>query len=194
MRDKKKLENWATLDSRTVLSAQPYLDVRIERVALPDGRVVEDFYQVDVPDFVVIFAEAEDGRVLVIRQYKHGAKQVSLTFPGGDLNEAEAPLEAARRELKEETGHAARSWLSLGNYAVNGNQGCGWAHYFIAKDCHKVCEPESGDLEEMEIIALGGDEIFAAAKDGEFKLLPQLALFSLVTHPELLAAVAVEVG
>ncbi|MBR46481.1 MAG: hypothetical protein CMM31_08395 [Rhodospirillaceae bacterium] len=68
MSEQKKLENWSVLGSETLFSAPPWLEVRSERVALPDGREVADFYQVDVMPFVCIFAEAVDGRVLVIRQ------------------------------------------------------------------------------------------------------------------------------
>ncbi len=113
MSDKKKLENWRVAESRTLLSAPPFLDVRAERVVLPDGRVVEDFYQVDITLFVCIFAEVENGEIIVINQYKHGAKEVSLTFPGGHIDAGEAPLDAARRELREETGYAAARWFSL---------------------------------------------------------------------------------
>jgi ADP-ribose pyrophosphatase len=198
MNTKAKLENWSVIESRTLLSAPPYLDVRAERVALPDGRVVEDYYQVDITPFVCVFAEAGaetgDNKILVIRQYKHGAKQVSLTFPGGHIDAGEAPLDAARRELLEETGFAAGRWLSLGGYVINANQGCGMAHLFVAKQCRKVSQPDSGDLEAMEIMLLSRAEIFAAARRGDFVLLNQIALFSLATHPELLEAVAAEAG
>jgi ADP-ribose pyrophosphatase len=184
----KKLQNWKVLETETLFSAPPWLTVRAERVELPDGREVEDFYQIDVMPFVCIFAEAEDGEILVIRQYKHGARQVSLTFPGGTIDAGEAPLAAAKRELREETGHEAESWLALGDFVVNANQGCGRAHLFIARGCRRVCAPDSGDLEEMDVTTMPRGEILAAAGRGEFRLLNQLALFSLATHPDLLAA------
>ncbi len=193
MSDEKELRNWQVVESRTLLSAQPFFSVRAERVALPDGREVADYYQIDLAPFVCIFAETEDGRILVIRQYKHGARQVSLTFPGGTIKDGEPPLIAARRELREEPGYEAGRWLTLGEYVNNANQGCGGAHLFIAKDCRQICQPNSGDLEEMQVMAMQERDIMAAAKRGEFVLLNQITLFSLVTHPELLAAFAEEV-
>ncbi len=194
MSDKKKLENWRVAESRTLLSAPPFLDVRAERVVLPDGRVVEDFYQVDITLFVCIFAEVENGEIIVINQYKHGAKEVSLTFPGGHIDAGEAPLDAARRELREETGYAAARWFSLGDYVVNANQGCGRAHLLLAKGGRKVCEPDSGDLEEMDIVTMPRADILAAAGRGDIPLMNQIALFSLATHPDLFAAIATEVS
>ena len=193
MSDEKKLQNWAVLESRTLLSIPPFLSVRSERVALPDGREVADYYQIDLAPFVCIFAETEDGRILVIRQYKHGARQVSLTFPGGTIEDGELPLIAARRELREETGYEAGRWLTLGEYVNNANQGCGRAHLFVAKDCRRVCQPDSGDLEEMQVMAMHLEDIMAAAKRGEFVLLNQFTLLSLATRPDLLAALAEEV-
>lgn len=194
MSERKKLENWTVKKSETLFAAPPYLEVRAERVALPDGREVTDFYQIDVPPFVCIFAENGEGRILVIRQYKHGARQVSMTFPGGTINYGEAPLDAAKRELREETGFEAANWLFLGDYVINANQGCGRAHLFVARGCRQVCAPDSGDLEEMDVMTLTRSEILLAAAHGEFQLLNQIALYSLATHSDLLAALAEEVA
>ncbi len=194
MSERKLLENWTVKGSETLFSALPYFEIRAERVTLPDGREVADFYQIDVSPFVCIFAEDGEGRILVIRQYKHGARQVSLTFPGGNIDYGEEPLDAARRELREETGFEAADWLSLGDYVINANQGCGRAYLFIARGCRQVCAPDSGDLEEMEVTTLARDEILFAAARGEFRLLNQIALYSLATHSDLLAALAEEVA
>jgi len=194
MSERKKLEKWTVKGSETLFAAPPYLKVRAERVVLPDGREVADFYQIDVSPFVCIFAEDGEGRVLVIRQYKHGARQVSLTFPGGTIDDGEAPLDAAKRELREETGFEAEGWLALGDYVINANQGCGRAHLFIAHGCRQVCAPDSGDLEEMDVTTLERGEILSAAARGEFRLLNQIALYSLATHSDLLVTLAEEVA
>ena len=194
MSERKKLENWTVKASETLFAAPPYLAVRAEQLELPDGREVTDFYQIDVLPFACIFAEDGEGRILVIRQYKHGVRQVSLTFPGGTIEHGEAPLDAAKRELREETGVEAAGWLALGNYVINANQGCGRAHLFIARGCRQVCAPNSGDLEEMEVMTLAHHEILSAAARGEFQLLNQIALYSLATHSDLLAALGEEMA
>jgi ADP-ribose pyrophosphatase len=183
----KDLKPWTVVASRDLLDAEPFLKVRVETVDLPDGRRIEDYYQLDMPSFVCIFAETEDGKVLTYRQYRHGAKRVCLVFPGGHLAPGEAPLAAAQRELREETGCEAAAWTGLGGYTVNANQGGAVAHLFHATGCRQVAAPDSDDLEETEVLFLARAELLEAAGRGELPLLTQLALLALVTHPALAA-------
>jgi ADP-ribose pyrophosphatase len=175
---------WSVLETREVFSAPPYLKIQTQRVALPDGRQVDDFYRVTMPDYALVFAESVDGRVLVLRQYKHGVGSVSLTFPAGTFNHpAEDPLGCARRELMEETGYEAAMWRPLGRFVSHANAFGNAAHFFHATGCRKVAEPNSGDLEEMELLLMTRAELFAAAREGAFKLTSQIAILGLVTHP-----------
>jgi ADP-ribose pyrophosphatase len=59
------------------------------------------------------------------------------------------------------------------------------ANLFHATGCRKIAEPNSGDLEEMELLLMTRAELFAAARRGEFKLTSQIAILGLVTHPVL---------
>ena len=73
--------------------------------------------------FACILAETADGRTIVYKRYRHGSRRTGLVFPGGHLEPDEAPLGAAKRELLEETGFVSDSWVELGGYTVNANQG-----------------------------------------------------------------------
>jgi ADP-ribose pyrophosphatase len=179
-------EPWQVLATREVFGAPPYLKVQSQRVRLPDGREVDDFYRVTMPDYALVFAETADGRVLVLRQYKHGVGSVNLTFPAGTFNDPrEEPLACAKRELLEETGYQAASWHPLGRYVTHANAFGNAVHFFHATGCRSVAEPNSGDLEEMELLLMNRDDLFAAARRGEFKLTSQIAILGLVTNPEL---------
>ena len=181
----KRLEPWTVLDSREVYSKPPYLSVSVQRVRLPDGREVDDFHRLVMPDYALIWPETAEGRVLMLRQYKHGVGEVSLTFPAGTMSVGEDPLDCAKRELLEETGHEAGSWRPFGRFVTHGNSFGHAGHLFVAAGCRKIAEPHSGDLEEMELLSMSRDELLQAAKRGEFKLMSQIALLALVTHPEL---------
>ena len=149
------LAAWEILENREIFTADPWVRLSVERILLPDGRVVEDYYQVRLLEYAVIVAQIPDGRVILERQYKRGVGKVTLTLPAGGIAEGESPREAARRELREETGFTSADWRSLGSFVCSANHGCGRAHAFHARDVGLTATPNSGDLEEMEIIDSG---------------------------------------
>lgn len=160
------MEKWKTLERKTVFEARPYLEVIRERVAVSPELVIEDFYQVLLRPFVVCVPFLPDGTVLTMRQYKHGPRKVSLTFPGGFVDAGELPSVACARELLEETGYCAEHWIWLGEFTDNGNQkGC-VGNFFVALGCKQLQDPHSGDLEEMEILRSEPVQMDKALFDG----------------------------
>ena len=180
------MKPWRRLATRRVYDGTPHMSVEVDTVELPDGRVIDDFHRVIVPDFAIMAVATADRDLLFLRQYKHGLGAVSLTLPAGHVDEGEAPLDAARRELLEETGHIAESWQTLGSFVVNGNQRCGVAHVFAAVNAVPVQPPDAGDLEEMALVRLDRAAASAALYDGASPILPHAAALSLYLnrHPE----------
>ena len=161
---------WKTVKKDIVFEAKPYLSVARESVELPDGRIIDDFYQVHLRPFVSVVPVTPDGRILILEQYKHGPRCVSITFPGGFVDEGEEPEEAGRRELMEETGYRAGAFIPMGQYVDNGNQrGCAGT-YFLALDCEKGAEADSGDLEDMEVSFAIPDELDGALGTPRFAI------------------------
>jgi len=145
---------WRTRSHRTVFASGPVREVAVEAVELPDGRTISDYHVVRLPDYVLVYGVMSDGTVPMLRQYKHGPRRVCLTFPGGAIDDGESPLDAARRELLEETGCSATEWERLGTFVTNANQGCNTVHLFRATGCVPVRAPNSGDLEAMSLVFL----------------------------------------
>lgn len=85
-------------------------DVVVESVRLPSG-LRQDLAVVDHRGAVCVAALLDDGRLLCVRQYRHAAGDWLVEIPAGRLEPDEDPLEAARRELEEETGHRAKIWV-----------------------------------------------------------------------------------
>ena len=101
-----------TIESRQVYRGT-FLDVRHERVRLPDGTEARREYIVH-PGAVMVVPLLDDGRLVVERQWRHPLARVMLEFPAGKLERGEPPLQCATRELAEETGYGAREWARAG--------------------------------------------------------------------------------
>lgn len=132
---KSRLQLWETRKNQKLFVAEPRIKLSVQQVCLPGGRVVDDYYQIRLAEFTVIFAQTTDGKVIVERQYKHGVGKVNLVLPAGVIEDGEDPLAAAQRELLEETGYTSDDWQPLGRFVVHDNYGCGRAHLFMARRC-----------------------------------------------------------
>jgi len=176
---KRKDRHWKVVAERKLLARPPFLVVSAQTVELPDGRRIRDYYQLGMPDFVCIYATTEDGRLLMLRSYRHGPRKVCFNFPGGGVDDGETPARAARRELLEETGFKATRWRSLGSFVTNSNQRCQVAHFFRAGGCRRVAGADSGDLEDSEIVLMKSTKARLILDRGDFASLSHAALFAL---------------
>lgn len=166
------MQPWKTLARRTILDHSKYLRVENHTIALPDGRVIEDWPWLITPNYVNVLAETEDGRFILLRQTKYAIEGVSLAPVGGFMEPGEAPLAAAQRELDEETGYSAGEWFDLGHFPVDANRGAGVAHIFLARGARRTAAVHADDLEEQEVVSLSRAELEAALAGGEFRTLP----------------------
>ena len=176
------LKPWKTLERERLFSAGPIREIARESVLLPDGRIVPDYYTATMGDYAIVYAVTREGRVLVLRQYKHGVRRVCLTFPGGHVDAGEDAGAAVERELLEETGYRLGTLTPLGSFVVNANQGCNTAHLFRADGCWYEREPHSGDLEEMELLTLTADELLTPSRIEEMGVLSYVALVMLASR------------
>jgi ADP-ribose diphosphatase len=85
------LQPWKTLEREPLFSAGPIKEIVRETVLLPDGRIVSDYYTAAMGDYAIVYAVTRGGKVLLLRQYKHGPRRVCLTFPGGHVAPGEDP-------------------------------------------------------------------------------------------------------
>lgn len=177
------LKPWKVLESQEIFAVDPWIKLSVDRVLLPDGKIINDYYQIKLPEYAVIFAETAQDSVVVLRLYKHGVGKVSLVLPAGSVEAGEQPLASAQRELLEETGYSAEDWGILGSFVVNGNYGCGRAHLFVARNARQIAEPDSGDLETMEVILMQPDEVLDAVRRGEVAGLGTVAAIALALNP-----------
>lgn len=165
------MKPWKTIARRTVFRHSKYLTVETHTIELPDGRIISDWPWIITPDYINVIAVTTDGKWLCFRQTKYALEGTSLAPVGGYIEPGENPLEAAKRELREETGYEAPEWIHLGSYKVGANRGIATGHFYLACGAYYVTKPQSDDLEEQELLLLDSSEIEEALVNGEFKAL-----------------------
>ena len=161
----KKQVKWEILETKELLHIDSRLTVSVQKVRLPNGSVVEDYYQVVYPESVIIAAVTRDNKVVMSRQYLHGFGDTSIVLPAGTVAKSETSLETAKRELMEETGYISQEWQALTELYSHVNYKGSKISFFLAKNAVKAAEPASGDLEDMEIVLLHESEIINAIKN-----------------------------
>ncbi len=170
-----RLAPWQVLATQELFVRAPWLSVHQEQVQLPSGRVLDDFYRVVLPEFALVVPTTPEGLFVMVRGYKHGARQVALSPPAGLLGPGEAPQAAAERELLEETGYAAKSWRSLGRFVADGNRQCGAMHLFLASDARPTAAVQEDDTEVLNVELLTREELLKSIGCGEIATLAAAA-------------------
>lgn len=173
---------WTVISEQLVYAADPFLRLTRQHVVLPDGRHIRDYHQVRFPDYVTAVARTPEGNYVLLRKYNHGYNRACMLFAGGMKKPGETPRRAVARELREETGYVARRWRSLGHFIPHSNYGCGSVHFFLGEDCRKVAEPDSGDLEPMEVRLLSHDALRRYLRSGRNPSLCCAAAFSMASE------------
>ena len=108
------MERWKTEQTETLLDT-PWVKVRRDRVVLPNGVKMDDFYAITIRDASAIVALDEGGNLILKREYRYCYDRELLEIPAGAFNDGETdPLVVAKRELLEETGYSSDHWEYLG--------------------------------------------------------------------------------
>ncbi|UPW01205.1 NUDIX hydrolase [Halorussus gelatinilyticus] len=149
---------WETLDSAVAYSC-PGFDVRNEDVRLPDGTET-DFDYLDEAPSVVVLPFTPDGEVVVIEEWRQAVRRVNRSLPVGGMEpEDEDRAAAARRELREETGHEADSVEFLTSVEPANGVANSLLHFFVARGCTPTAEQELNHNESIRVDTTTLDEL-----------------------------------
>lgn len=157
--------NWKILNSSYPFAC-PWLTVRKDEVQLPNGITIPDFYVTEAPDWVNVIAITKEDKYIIEEQYRHGVQQVCFELCAGMVDEAESPLEAAKRELLEETGYAGGEWKAFGMSVPNASGSVIKCYHFIAVNVEYQHTPKPEHTEEIKIHHANESELKTMMSDG----------------------------
>ena len=152
------IKEWKVLESE-YLVRRPWLTARRDRLELPDGRIIPEYYVLEYPNWVNVIAITKDGQFVMERQYRHAARKISLELPCGVMEEGETPLEAAQRELLEETGFGGGQWKKLMELSPNPSAMSNTTHCFSAIGVEKIAEQHLDETEELSVLFMTKEEV-----------------------------------
>lgn len=149
---------WKVLESEYLFN-QPWLTVRKDKCEMPNGHIMPAFYVNEYPDWVNVFALTEAGKVIFVKQYRHGVGLESMELPGGVAEAGEEMMAACQRELLEETGYVCTGWEYLGKISANPSTTNNFMHMFLAREGKKVADQNLDEEEDLVVLELTINEV-----------------------------------
>jgi len=160
------IKPWKCIRSKPSKSFRVF-SIRTDTTLSPRTGNKHNFYIIESRDWINVIPLTDDHQVVMIRQYRHGSRQVTLEIPGGLVDHGETPKKAAARELLEETGYQAKKWGKMGvvnpNPALFNNR----CHTFLARNINRVTNPKPDQTEDIEVALVPLEKIPRLILKGE---------------------------
>ena len=151
MKSGDKERRWRVLESQ-YLHKRPWLTVRLEKLQMPNGKVVPEYYVLEYPDWINVIAITEAKEFVMVKQYRPGIGKSFYELCAGVCEQDDSsPLEAAKRELLEETGYGGGIWREFLHIAPNASASNNWSHCFIAKNVKKISKQLLDESEDLTV-------------------------------------------
>lgn len=150
---------WKTISSEYLFNDR-WFKVRREVCETPGGKIIDPYYIYDFSPWVGALALTEEGKVVMVRQYRHAYGETGIEIPGGCVDDTDkSNEEAIARELMEETGYRFSSYEYLGKISPNTSTNSNVLHMYLARGGKKVAEQHLDGGEEIEVVIMTMDEL-----------------------------------
>lgn len=169
--------SWGVVKDKKVFET-PIFDLHEKTLDAPGQTINHPFYVLRAPEWINVIALMPDNRIVLVEQYRVGVDEVTLELPGGMVDEGETPLEAAKRELLEETGYSSDNWEMIGKTSSNPAILSNFTHLYIASGCQKTAPQHTDGSEDIAVRVIPMDDFLHLVSKGT------------VHHAIVLAAVA----
>ena len=160
--------NWKLLESKYVYRDR-WLHARADKCELPDGRIMDPYYVIEVPDWTNMVIITKDERIVLVKQYRHAFGATTLELPGGMLEEGEIPMASAIREMQEETGYVSDEVEFLMKISPNPALHNNTAYFFLAKNAEILASTNFDPFEEIIIETFSKEELKQLLMDGKLQ-------------------------
>ena len=157
---------WKIKKTERILDSE-FVKVDKDDVTLPQGREIKDFYKVTIKDCAAIMAITPDNRIILKKEYRHCYGKELIEVPAGVLEDGEEPIQAAKRELEEETGYTSEKWAYLGKTVESSAKLTNYMYIYLAEDCKKVSNQKLDYGEDIEVIEVGLNEAIEMIMNNE---------------------------
>ncbi len=145
---------------------QPWWQYKCDVIGGLNGEPGKYCY-IETRGVAMVVPVLDDGRLILVRQYRYLADKFSIEFPGGGLQENETPMEAGKRELLEESGYSAENLIKIGSFEPSNGVIKDMSHIFIAHELEKTEDIKAEEFEQTEVMIRRIDEFEEMIKRGE---------------------------
>jgi ADP-ribose pyrophosphatase len=168
------VEPWERLSTRHVAEYEMF-KVREDRSRSPEDGKEETFHVAESPGGVVVLAVTEDGRLVMVEQYRHGTRRITLELPSGEVEEGEEPAEAAARELREETGYQGEDAEIIGRIDLNPSWQRTLVPVALVRGARRSGDKELDETEDTRVRLVAPDELRRRIVAGEVETATTIA-------------------
>lgn len=141
-------------------------------------KSIKPYYKIVVEDGVIILAITMDNKLILVRQFRPALEEYTLEFPSGGIEKNEKPLDAAKRELYEETGYRCSKFKAVGkNLDPMSNRISG--KFFLFVGFHAEKDNNFIHTEDIEVLTVNKSKFMNLVNKGDFNQISAIAAFAL---------------